>query len=161
MSLSSFYSVLLSYPLSPSEFYLQCAQGTELDWGQSPCRFKLQSGWEQNPLFSLIGWSELQSCSPSPREGGASWGSWWRQGHWELLFTEFQPQVVLWTGIQGVELISVWLLIDTEISLICLLAGESWDFRKVGQLCSDFPFQWVTEAVLITWKCLTEFFHPK
>lgn len=66
MSLSSFYSVLLSYPLSLSEFYLQCTQSTELDWGQPLCRFEMQSGWEQNPLFSLTGWSELQSCSPSP-----------------------------------------------------------------------------------------------
>lgn len=129
MSLSSFCSVSLSYPLSSSEFYSQHIYSTELDWGQQPCRFKMQSGWKQNTLFSLTGWSELQSCSPSPRvapgkavhpEGGAE-----GRVSETTLPRAPSPRSDLWICIQGMELISVWLLIDTEISLICLLAGES------------------------------------
>lgn len=99
MSLSSFYSVLLRYPLSP---WVSSAVYTEHRAGL--CRFKMQSGWEQKPLFSSTGWSELQECSPSPclREGGASWGSW---GGTRV------PSAgsALWICIQGMGLISVWL----------------------------------------------------
>lgn len=125
---------------------------------------------DQNPLFSLTG----QNCSPAlvhrvvSEKVVAFWSRWRRQRHWDPALPRApppgsalrMPQLYLHPG-HGSYFCLALESIDTEISSICLLAGESCECRKAGWLSFGFPFYYMTDAVSIVWRCLTKFFHFK
>lgn len=137
--MSSSYSLLslsLFAPLQSSPCNIHSAQSwASTSHGADPnCR----SGWEQNPyLVSLAGqtFSPLPPCAcvASKKEKlVAPWGRWWRQGHWDSALPRALLQVMLfwvpWLHLHpghGSHCCLALEPVDTEISVICLLAGEN------------------------------------